>query len=68
MCIRVSYTRLNELYKAVGSSVITGHEAVSENAAEVKYENGVTVLVNYGNDKITYNGASAEPYDFTVIK
>lgn len=62
------YTRLKELYKAVGSSVITGHKAVYENAAEVKYENGVTVLVNYGNDKITYNGASAEPYDFTVIK
>ena len=52
----------------MGSSVITGHKAVYENAAEVKYENGVTVLVNYGNDKITYNGASAEPYDFTVIK
>ncbi len=57
-------------YKAdfggLANKSIISHTRIGTTASAVKYENGTTVIINYGDFKITYDGVEVEPQTYSV--
>lgn len=63
-----AYKEINSVLGDVQDQAITNHEQLAEKVFRTTYENGKTIVVNYGD--IAYKAAGTEvgPMDFTVIK
>ena len=49
------------------NSVIKSHELVSSGIYRTNYENGISVLVNYGNEPAEIDGITVNAKDFIWI-
>ena len=54
------YEKTNELLKLVSGSYMVEHEIVSEDVRRVTYDNGVVILINYGDTAYTVNGTTVD--------
>ncbi len=50
------YVKTNEILKNVSGAYIVNHEILSDTVRRVTYDNGVVILINYGNKAETVNG------------
>lgn len=57
-----------DFYKAVKGAKIVGHTVVSDNVRQTRFDNSVTVLVNYSDEAVTVDGITAEPDGFAFVK
>lgn len=60
------YASLSDLYKSVALSRIQSHAYLSDTVTRTTYENGVTVLVNYGKTDYTHGELTVKAGGFTV--
>ena len=51
----------------VASEFVKDHTIITKDVRCVEYENGVSVIVNYGYDDYDYNGTTVKARDFVVI-
>ena len=65
--IQNAYKRLSPVYKAVGTSAMTGYTIVSDTLKISTFANGAAVYVNYGESDVTYRGVKIGARDFTVV-
>ncbi len=62
-----NYKRLKTVYDAVGSSMITDYQIVSDDVRITTFSNGAVVYVNHGEEVVTINGVAINAEDFTVV-
>ncbi len=62
-----AYKRLDVVYDAVGTAAITDYQIVSETLKVTTFDNGVKVIVNYGEKDATHNGVKIAANDFVVV-
>lgn len=60
------YKEINEVLGPLRTRPITEHIRHREGVAEVKYEGGVSVIVNYTDQAVTVNGVRVEARDFAL--
>lgn len=58
--------KISKLQSIIGDSVIISHEE-TEKLVCVTYENGVSVLVNYGDDITVFGDNTVLPHDYIVL-
>lgn len=56
-----------ELYSSIEGSSITEHIIYSDELTKTVYDNGIAVLVNYGDEVIEADGRQIEPKSFCLI-
>ncbi|MBE6727041.1 MAG: hypothetical protein E7562_00155 [Ruminococcaceae bacterium] len=56
-----------DLFHEIGTSCITAHSN-DGNLGITVYENGITVVVNYADNEVEYNGLKVASKDFEIIK
>lgn len=61
------YGRIRKIYELTYNSVIKSHELVSSGIYRTNYENGISVLVNYGNEPAEIDGITVNAKDFIWI-
>lgn len=66
--IATLYGEYNYFYQLVKDSTIESHEIINRNdeLRVVKYENGVTVYLNYSDTKAVLQGVSVEPSSYVI--
>lgn len=64
--IKEKYPKVNELYKKVADSKMTGHKAVNNNVYVTAYENGVETIVNYSDSDYSYDGVNVPAKGFII--
>lgn len=60
------YGEFAERLSSVADKKIIKHERVSDSLSALRFEDGTTVVINYGDKTAEYNGIKAEPQDFAV--
>ncbi|RAV19427.1 DUF5696 domain-containing protein [Paenibacillus contaminans] len=66
--LAAEYKQWNETLGFVRSAFITGHRELAAGVRETRYDNGVSVVVNYNDTVYTVGGVTVEPFDFAVIR
>jgi len=62
------YKEYNAFYGAVKGAQMSGHEILSGTLRRVRYTNGVTVYVNYGDREAAYDGIRVPAQGYLVQK
>ena len=62
------YKQANEALAGLRAVTIEEHVRHAEGVAEVRYENGVSVIVNYTDQPATVDGTRVEAHNFAVVK
>lgn len=62
------YKEYNAFYGAVKDAQMSGHEILSGTLRRVRYTNGVTVYVNYGDREAVYDGIRVPAQGYLVQK
>ncbi len=52
------YAKTNEVLKNVSNSFIVNHEILTDEVRRVTYDNGIVILINYGNTSFTVDGVT----------
>lgn len=60
------YRRIRECYEATYDSAIRSHSRISDNLYRTDYENGASVLVNYGGEPAEAGGVTVNAEDFVL--
>lgn len=63
-----TYAMLNQHFKDVQNLRIVAHQRVADNLYLTVYENGKSVVVNYGDKPTLFNGVTVESKSFQVFK
>lgn len=66
--INKTAVEFEELNKTLGGSRLCGHKKISGNVYCSEFENGASVITNYGDTAVTVNGVSVPPMDYAVVK
>lgn len=61
------YERICEYYEKTCNSVMVSHGQVTETVYKTVYENGISVLVNYGNEPAEIDNITVKANDFSII-
>lgn len=61
----ISYTA--ELYKKISGKKIVSHTVLNDGLRAVKYSDGITVYVNFGDTAQVIDGITINEHDFTLI-
>ncbi len=64
------YNEYNEFYQLVKDAEIVNHEIVDRNndLRVVTYSNGVSIYINYSDEKVSIDGVSVEAYSYVIQK
>lgn len=62
------YKELLQVLELVGDSRIVGHERIHESLTRTEFENGTTVLVNYGDKEVEYQGINIGSESYYVSR
>lgn len=60
--------QFTEAFGDLRQVAIHAHQVLENGLVEVQYENGTSVLVNYGTESITYRGVTVGASDFCVVQ
>ena len=58
----------SELFSKIASAKISEHTVISDNARKTVFDNGITVLVNYGETDLIYEGTTVPALNFSYIE
>lgn len=61
-------SRLSDYYAKIGSAHIVSHNILNANVRETKFDNGVTVYVNYGDTAASTPAGEIAPLDYKVLE
>ncbi len=61
------YQKYNRVFAPLQGMEIVSHEKKADDLYQTTYENGATVIVNYGEQAVTVDGVLVEAMDFTVL-
>ena len=61
------YQEFSEAFSQIGSSVLVGHERLTDSVRMSTFKNGARVIVNYGSSDFVYQGQVVGPMDWLVI-
>lgn len=65
--ITAEYSAYNDFYHLVKDSTVAEHTVESEFGRIVRYENGVTVLLNYSKQALNVGGQLLQPMSYEII-
>lgn len=60
------FCRYKRDLSGLANKTVISHTRISPTASAVIYENGTTVIINYGDSAITYDGVEVQPHDYSV--
>lgn len=66
--VAADYRSWNSALGRVQDQYITGHREIAKDIMETRYENGVSVWVNYRDTPYTNGSVIIKPKDFTVVE
>ncbi len=58
------YQRTSEVFKKIGNSDIIEYKQLQKDVFSTAFENGVNIIVNYGENDVTINGQTIEAQDW----
>jgi hypothetical protein len=61
-----AYVEVNKVLKRVRGQAITHHAQMADKVYKTEYENGVTVIVNYGEKSAIVDGITVQANDYSV--
>ena len=62
-----TYSRMQNVYDAVGVSTISGHEIYNDDVRITTFSNGAKVYVNYGEAEAVVNGVKIPARDYVAV-
>ncbi|MDR1663535.1 MAG: DUF5696 domain-containing protein [Clostridiales bacterium] len=62
------YARFNDFYRRTAGAEIAAHEETENGLVSVKYSNGVTVLINYGETDVSAGGHTVPAKAFVIAE
>ena len=66
--ISENYAMVNDALKDVQTARMIGHEQLTDNVYRTDYDNGISILVNYGSGAVTVSGVTVAPQYYAVVK
>ncbi len=62
------YTKASSVLNGLQNCCITNHQKLADKVYMTTYDNGTSVIVNYGTTDYTYNSVTAAASDFAVVQ
>lgn len=59
---------IGEILRQVEGAGITGHAYLTDQVVMVEYENGISLVVNYGDGDYVYQGESIPSYSYSLVQ
>lgn len=63
-----TYKSFNKDLGEVWNQIIVKHEKLSDDVYSVSYENGISIIVNYGTEEITVDGIQIDALGYRLVK
>jgi len=62
------YKELEAVLGRVVDQRIVDHKRLAEGVYQTTFENGISVIVNYGSDQVEFNGIQVDGFSYRVIE